>query len=44
LIRKEDEHVILIRDTDKKEITVPVKRLSVQDQEYIKNWILQKNK
>ncbi|MDR2407722.1 MAG: hypothetical protein LBE13_06390 [Bacteroidales bacterium] len=39
LNRKKDDHIILIRDTDKKEIIVPIKRLSVQDQEYIKNWI-----
>jgi hypothetical protein len=43
IIRKEGENVILARDKDGKEITVSVKRLSTQDQNYIKNWIPHKN-
>ena len=39
IIRKEADHIILVRDADEKEITVPIKRLSIQDQEYIKNWV-----
>ncbi|MDR2437976.1 MAG: hypothetical protein LBE12_01225 [Planctomycetaceae bacterium] len=44
IVRKENDHIVLVRDADEKEITVPIKRLSIQDQEYIKNWIPQKNK
>jgi len=38
LIRKDKENIILKRDNDNKEITVPINRLSIQDQNYIQNW------
>ncbi|MDR2705752.1 MAG: hypothetical protein LBC02_08240 [Planctomycetaceae bacterium] len=38
LIRKDKNNVVLKRDEDNKEITVPINRLSIQDQNYIQTW------